>query len=333
MPVLNEADHLRRAVTTVLAQDFPGEQEIILALGPSTDDSNTIAQQLAASDARVKLVYNPERDIPIGLNLAIEMAHHPIIVRVDAHSELSPGYTKRAVEVLHATGAANIGGRMLARGNGKIQQAIAGGYNSPLGLGGGTYHFSAKPHTAESAYLGVFPKTTHTSVGGFDPTVRRGEDWEFNLRVRKAGGSVWFDPSLEVTYWPRSSFRALAQQFFATGSWRATLVRRYPKDHPWRFFVPGLFVLAICAAVGVGLLQLFGVIPASARWPYLLYLAPISHFALTLYAGARMRESKGVVGSLLGAWAVTIMHYAWGFGFLKGFFAGSHGTYDRSRAT
>src|SRR5690606_4513396 len=70
MPVLNEADHLRRAVTTVLAQDFPGEQEIILALGPSTDDSNTIAHQLAASDARVKLVYNPERDIPIGLNLA-----------------------------------------------------------------------------------------------------------------------------------------------------------------------------------------------------------------------------------------------------------------------
>lgn len=333
MPVLNEADHLRRAVAAVLEQDYPGEQEIILALGPSTDGSLDIAEELANSDDRVKLVHNPERDIPIGLNLAIDLASHPIIVRVDAHSELSAGYTTQAVNILRTTGAANVGGRMLARGHGIVQQAIAGGYNSPLGLGGGTYHFSDEPHQAESAYLGVFPKTTHTQVGGFDPTIRRGEDWEFNLRVRQAGGTVWFDPSLEVTYWPRSSLRALAQQFFATGSWRAALVRKYPRNHPWRFFVPGLFVLCICVTAVVGLLHLLGVIPATAWWPYVLYLAPLSHLVLTLYAGFHMPESKGPLGSLLGAWTVCIMHYAWGFGFLKGFFIGSRSTYDKSRAT
>ena len=332
MPVLNEEGHLRDAVDAVLSQHYAGEQELVLALGPSTDATNDIALRIAAEDPRVKIIHNPQRDIPIGLNLAIEAATHPVIVRVDAHSTLSPGYTQRAVALLEETGAANVGGRMLARGHSSVQRAIAGGYNSPLGLGGGSYHHSDEPHEAESAYLGVFPRTTHTLVGGFDPEIRRGEDWEFNLRVRQAGGRVWFDPSLEVTYWPRSSFRALAQQFFATGSWRATLVRRNPRVHPWRFFVPGLFVLVTMTAIILAALQVAGTIPASHWWPWVFYAAPIAQLCLALGAGFRMPETSGLRGALLGGLAVSIMHYAWGAGFLKSLVFGSAQTVDRSRA-
>lgn len=331
MPVLNEADHLSDAVAAVLAQEYEGAQEIVLALGPSTDGTDEIAAALALADQRVRLVHNPERDIPIGLNLAVEAARHPIIVRVDAHSELAPGYTTNAVRLLTERGAANVGGRMLAAGRGSVQQAIAGGYNSPIGLGGGTYHFSDEPHEAESAYLGVFPRSTFDLVGGFDPLIRRGEDWEFNLRVRKAGRSVWFDPSLQVTYWPRSSFSALAQQFFATGSWRAKLVRMYGGANPWRFFVPGAYVLACVAALVVAALHVSGVIPATAWWPWILYAAPLSHAALSVYAGSKMPETRGLSGAVLGAIAITIMHLSWGTGFLRGFVFGSGKTLDRSR--
>ncbi|WP_369807917.1 glycosyltransferase family 2 protein [Leucobacter chinensis] len=333
MPVLNEAGHLRAAVMAVLAQEYSGEQEIVLALGPSTDETNSIAHELASTDERVRIVENPERDIPIGLNLAIEAAHNPIIIRVDAHSELSPGYTERAVELLGATGAANVGGRMQAEGTGPVQRAIAGGYNSPIGLGGGSYHFSEEPHEAESAYLGVFPRSTFDLVGGFNPIIRRGEDWEFNLRVRKAGGTVWFDPELQVTYWPRSSFSALTQQFFATGTWRAKLVRMYGGENPWRFFVPGAYVLALVAALTTAVLHVCGFVAPSAWWPWVLYAAPVAHAGLSLFAGTKMPETKGLRGTLLGALAITIMHLAWGTGFLRGFVFGSSKTLDRSRAS
>lgn len=333
MPVLNEAEHLQAAVSAVLSQEYAGEQEIVLALGPSTDHTDAIAQKLAAEDPRIRLVNNPDRDIPIGLNLAIEAARHPIIIRVDAHSELSEGYTKRAIQVLQSTGAANVGGRMHAAGVGPVQRAIAGGYNSPIGLGGGTYHFSEEPHEAESAYLGVFPRDTFTLVGGFDPSIRRGEDWEFNLRVRRTGRQVWFDPSLQVTYWPRSSYTALVQQFFATGSWRARLVRMYRGDNPWRFFVPGVFVLAACTAAIIGVLHLAGVIETAAWWPWIFYAVPIVHAAVCLYAGIRMPETRGFRGVILGSVAIALMHFAWGLGFLRGFFFGSGSTLDRSRAS
>ena len=91
MPVLNEAGYIENAVNTVLSQDYEGEQELILALGPSTDATDEIVAQLTARDPRIVCVHNPNTDIPYGLNLAIKRAKYPVIVRVDAHSELEPG--------------------------------------------------------------------------------------------------------------------------------------------------------------------------------------------------------------------------------------------------
>ena len=33
MPVLNEAEHIEQAITTILAQEYDGDKEIVLALG------------------------------------------------------------------------------------------------------------------------------------------------------------------------------------------------------------------------------------------------------------------------------------------------------------
>jgi len=237
MPVLNERAYLRRAVETVLAQDVAGPTELILALAPSTDGTTELARELAA-DERIVLVENPEADIPIGLNRAIRAGRYPTIVRVDAHSELEPGYTRRALETLDRVRAANVGGVMKADGKSPFQRAVARAYNSPIGLGGGAYHGGTQEGEAESAYLGVMRRAALEEVGLFDETIRRGEDWELNLRIRRAGYRVWFDPSLAVTYWPRESWTRLVRQFSATGRWRGELVRRYGRGNSVRFFAP-----------------------------------------------------------------------------------------------
>ena len=55
LPVLNEELHLANAVNSILAQDYAGTLEIILALGPSKDKTDEIAQHLALSDPRITL--------------------------------------------------------------------------------------------------------------------------------------------------------------------------------------------------------------------------------------------------------------------------------------
>ncbi|KIP53916.1 glycosyl transferase family 2 [Leucobacter komagatae] len=330
MPVLNEEGYLERAVQTILAQDYDGEKEIVLALGPSRDRSTEIARGIAATDRRVRLVDNPDRDIPAGLNRAIAASVHPVIIRVDAHSELTPDYTRRGVAALRETGAANVGGVMRAAGSSPVQRAIARGYNSPFGLGGGAYHGDGSPGPAESAYLGIFRREAIDAVGGYDPGILRGEDWELNLRIRRAGFSVWFEPALGVTYWPRASFRDLAKQFFATGTWRAVLVRKYGRANPWRFFAPGTLVVALVASLLVLALLVTTVLPWG--W-WALGLAPLGGYALGIaFAVWRIPEQRGALDRLLTAVALVTMHTSWGTGFLRGIVFGGGRVVDRSRA-
>src|SRR5690606_29844240 len=226
LPLHNEAAYLEAAIASIIAQDHPGDFEIVLATGPSTDGTDRIVAALVAADPRIRVVENSGIDIPIGLNLAIAASRHPVIVRVDAHTELAPGYTRRALETMDRTGAASLGGVMIATGRPGFQAAVARAYNSPFGLGGGAYHGERAPAgPAESAYRGVMRADVLSEVGGYDETLRRGEDWELNYRLRAAGHIVWLDPQLKVNYWPRSTLAKLGRQFFATGVWRGELVR------------------------------------------------------------------------------------------------------------
>src|SRR5699024_2531557 len=109
MPVLNEERHLAEAVRSVLAQEYAGELEVVVAVGPSRDRTLEVAEQIAAQDPRVSIVTNPSGRTPDGLNAALAAARHEIIVRMDGHGELSSGYIARSVQVMQETGAANVG--------------------------------------------------------------------------------------------------------------------------------------------------------------------------------------------------------------------------------
>jgi glycosyltransferase involved in cell wall biosynthesis len=332
MPVLNERPYLERAVETVLAQDIDGPLELVIALAPSTDGTTELAERLASGDDRIILVSNPAADIPVGLNLAIAAGSHPTIVRVDAHSELEPGYTRHALATLERVRAANVGGVMRADGRAPFQRAVARAYNSPFGLGGGAYHGGDREGPAESAYLGVMRRAVIDEVGGFDESIRRGEDWELNLRIRRAGYRVWFDPALAVTYWPRESWSRLVRQFSATGRWRGELVRRFGRGNSLRFFAPPLLVMAIGLAVVVGILQLAGVI--SGWWSVaasVVYLPVVAYALLVIAVAAGAGGGRGWRDKVWTLAVLPSMHLAWGAGFLSGVLRGAHDTVDTSR--
>ncbi len=332
MPVLNEIGYLERAVRTVLAQDVAGPVELVIALAPSTDGTTELARSLAAADGRIVLIDNPVADIPVGLNLAIRAGRYPTIVRVDAHSELEPDYARRALETLESVRAANVGGVMRADGRSPFQRAVARAYNSPIGLGGGAYHGGTQAGEAESAYLGVMRRAVLDEVGLFDESIRRGEDWELNLRIRRAGYRVWFDPSLSVTYWPRESWPRLVRQFYATGRWRGELVRRFGRGNSLRFFAPPLLVLNVVLALVVGLLQLTGVI--SGIWSAVasVVYVPIALYALLIVAVALgAGGGRGWRDKLWTAAVLPSMHLSWGAGFVIGVVRGAHDTVDTSR--
>src|ERR1700710_22787 len=117
VPVLDEQEHLRAAVSTMLGQDYPGPMEVLLALGPSRDRTDEIAAELAADHARLRLFPNPTRATGAGLHRAgrsptapgaggsalsraVAAARHDVVVRLDGHALVPPDYVRVAIETL-----------------------------------------------------------------------------------------------------------------------------------------------------------------------------------------------------------------------------------------
>ncbi|WP_326597004.1 glycosyltransferase family 2 protein [Streptomyces sp. NBC_01803] len=305
MPVLNEERHLRDSVRHILAQDYPGELEVVIALGPSADRTDEIAAELVAGDPRVRTVPNPTGRTPAGLNAAIAASRHPVVVRVDGHGMLSPDYIATAVRLLAETGAANVGGIMHAEGENDWERAVAAAMTSRIGVGNAAFHTGGRAGEAETVYLGVFRREVLEKLGGYNEEFIRAQDWELNYRIRGSGGLIWFSPELLVSYRPRPSVRELAKQYRNYGRWRRVVARYHAGSINPRYLAPPAALLAIAAGIVAGaVLTPWGfVVPAG-------YLAGITLGSLPagkgLSAGARLRVPV----------ALATMHMSWGWGFL-----------------
>jgi succinoglycan biosynthesis protein ExoA len=315
MPILNEERHLAAAVRRILDQDYPGPLQVILSIGPSTDATSEIAAKLAAEDDRLQVVRNPTGKTPSALNLGIAASAYDIVVRVDGHGELTDGYIKRAVELLAETGAANVGGVMDAQGTTPFEEAVAYAYTSRLGLGGSKFHLRDSPAgPADTVFLGVFRKPALLAAGGFDEGLHRGQDWELNYRLRERGELIWFSPELKVTYRPRSTFTALATQYFRTGKWRREIVRRHPDTAGVRYLAPPVAVLGLATGTAGGLLGSIGGRLGRLR---IGWLAPLG-YALLILVGSLTAKDLSPAARLRLPLVLAVMHLTWGAGFLVG---------------
>jgi glycosyltransferase involved in cell wall biosynthesis len=320
MPVLNEENYLEAAVLAILSQDYAGPIQVVLALGPSTDRTNEVAARIIAGDSRVSSVQNPTGRTPEGLNAALAATTQEIVVRVDAHSELSDGYIRLAVETLQRTGADNVGGIMGARGVTKFEKAVAAAMTSPLGVGSASFHTGGSEGPAETVYLGVFKRSALQRVGGYDPAFTRAQDWEMNYRIRSTGGTVWFNPDLFVTYRPRPNVFKLAKQYFEYGSWRHEVMRRHPDTRrtksALRYFAPPLAVALIVVgkilgSIGFVLNNFYGQ-DSALIWGYIF---PIGYLALTLVSSLTLVK-RARAGALWLPIVLMTMQMSWGIGFL-----------------
>ncbi|MGO4600045.1 glycosyltransferase family 2 protein [Terrabacter sp. 2RAF25] len=304
MPLLNEERHLEDAVAAVVAQDYPGQIQVVLAVGPGHDDTLGVARRLAERDPRITVVENPSGRTPEALNLAVAAADHDVIVRVDGHGFLSDGYIERAVRVLGETGAANVGGVMHATGVTDFEKAVATAMTSPLGVGGARFHTGGEAGPADTVYLGVFRREWLTKAGGYDPRFTRAQDWELNYRIRQAGGVVWFDPALTVEYRPRPSLRALGRQYRDYGRWRRVVATRHKGSINARYLAPPTALVAVAAGVVGGLVwRPLWAIPAA-------YAAGVGVGGVVIGRGEGAKVAVRVPGVL------ATMHMSWGWGFL-----------------
>lgn len=303
LPLLNEADHLEEAIHSILSQDYLGDIEIILAIGPSDDGTEKIAQQLAHKDSRIVIVENPNGRTASALNLAVAASRYSIIVRVDGHSHIPNNYLTLIFSTLEETGAVNVGGVMFAQGRTLFERGVAHAMKSALGVGASRFHTGGAAGEVDTVYLGAFRKEALIAVGGFDERFTRAQDWELNFRLRSAGGKIYFDPRLVVTYRPRSSVLALAKQYFNYGRWRRVVSRTHQRTINYRYLAPPVAVLGSAFSILMGLS--FGTI----------FFIPLAIY-LTFILLASFRIARSIGEIICMPLILLTMHISWGIGFI-----------------
>lgn len=289
LPIRNEAQYITDCLNSILSQDYPPYLiEVLVVDGMSDDSTRELVKQFIEKEERkserlyssadpqrdgkpaIYLLDNPARIVPNALNIGLSHAKGEIIIRVDGHCLIDRDYVQRCVELLKITGADNVGGLMRGEGNNIVGQAVSLATSSPFGVGGARFHYSTKACWVDTVYLGAYRREVFDRIGGFDEELVRNQDDEFNFRLLQAGGRIWLDPSIQVTYYARSNFSSLWRQYFQYGLYKVRVIQKRGQVASWRHLVPAGFV------VGLALTAFFSLFTGNYLWsllvagPYLL---------------------------------------------------------------
>jgi GT2 family glycosyltransferase len=314
VPMRNEADHIDRLVDEIAAQDFEGEFETLVADGGS-DDRSVERLTVAADHAglEVTVLHDHTQRISAGLNACIRRARGDLIIRLDCHTSYPRDYVRLLVAAAEETGAWNVGGLVVPRGGTTTQRAVACAMDSPFGGIGWTREAAAGGRTeVDTVPFGAFRREAFQRVGLYDEALVCDEDEELNLRIRRAGGTIVLEPAVSVAYMPRSSYAAVARQYYSYGLWKVPVMRKHRRVLTIRSLAPLAFVssLAALALAAIALPAARVVLGAEVA----LYTALAVAFAAV--SAAARDEPLGMIARI--ALAYPAFHLSYGAGMAHG---------------
>lgn len=313
LPVRNEEKYIEKCIRSILEQDFDkNNMEVLFVDGASEDKTCEIIKGYMQQYPFIKLLQNPQKTVQYALNIGIKNATGEYIVRMDAHSEYAPDYISKCLYYLKKTGAANVGGPMVARGKTPTQKAIAAAYHSPFALGGGKFHNENFEGYADTVYLGSFKRETIMEYGLYDERFPRSEDDELNFRITKNGGKVYINPEIKSVYYPRASLSDLFYQYYEYGVWKVAVIKKHKKPARISHLIPVAFVLFL--VLGSILRALHPLLTLGYLTVLALYLSLDIFFSFA-------NEKAENWGTRLRLLLIhPILHISYGFGFLVGIF-------------
>ncbi|HZR15745.1 MAG TPA: glycosyltransferase family 2 protein [Verrucomicrobiae bacterium] len=325
VPCRNEARNIAACVYSLLQQQAPpGGYEIIVADGLSEDGTRSILEKISAENPVLRVIDNPLRITPCGMNCGIKAARGRWIAIMGSHNRYAPDYLLRAWEAAERTGADNVGGAMFTEAEGLIPRAIALSHHSPFSVGGARWHDTAYEGPADTVFGGFYRREVFDRIGLFDEELVRNQDDELNLRLTRSGGKIWQTPLVKSWYQPRKSLSALFSQYKQYGYWKVRVIQKHRLPASWRHLIPGTFVLGVlllALALVLGLLgMLAGAWRAGVPAALGLCLATCLGSYGVLSLSASVLTAKANDWSILPVLPLVFLCYHWGYGygFLRG---------------
>lgn len=318
IPTLNEEKFIASCLDSVINQSFPfKEMDVIVVDGGSNDKTQEIVNDYHAKYANIRFVHNPGRIQSIAFNIGVKESTAPYIVRLDAHAMYNKDYVEKCIKGLKEDEArGNVGGRCIilpfndtlwAKSNAILN-------SSRFGIGGSAFRVGMEPNNVDSVPFGAFPRSVYERIGGMREDLPRGEDNEYNSRIRKAGYRVYFDPEIVSSYYARPTLKASCKQMYANGESIGHLFYVDRESIGLRHLIPLLFV----AGIIVGIITSFFWLP----FLYALCVGLVLYFFCDLLASMAVAKEHGVKYFLPLFVMFFSVHVSYGWGTIVGIFTG-----------
>jgi succinoglycan biosynthesis protein ExoA len=304
IPCLNEADHIAALIDRLSPSTERLDMRIVVVDGGSSDGTQRIVENIAASNSRVALLHNPKKIQSAAINLAVEQFGDGFtgFIRIDAHGDYPANYCDRLLEDVATTNADSVVVSMATKGFGAFQKATAIAQNSKLGNGGSPHRHGAQGHWTDHGHHAFMRVSAFRAVGGYDESFSHNEDAELDYRLRAAGYRIWMTDKTFMVYYPRASVSALFRQYLGYGRGRARNILKHRAMPKIRQMIP-LMVLPVVVGASLAVLNLAALIPVG------LWVAVCLGYGVWLAL-----DQRNLYGPLAG-FSAMVMHLAWSTGF------------------
>ena len=309
LPIRNEAQFIEENLEKLLQQDYPPDRfEIIVADGLSDDGTKQLVEQVSARDHRVRVVDNPQRIVPTGMNILIEQSRGDIVLRLDGHAYVAHDFIKQSVLALlrhQGQDVWAVGGPLVHDAHTPMGKAISAAMSHPLGVGNAHHRDPKFEGFGEGTNFPAMYRWVFDRIGLYDEALVRNQDDEFYFRIRQAGGKFFITPKIGYVYFVREKLSQLFRQYYQYSFWRIPVMLKHRQPTTLRQIVPSLFYLSMF------LLLLLGIV---FRSPLLACALPSVYLTGLLLAGLSKIRSLGFSIAMRMPLAIVTMHagYAWG---------------------
>lgn len=318
IPTLNEEKFIARCLDSVIEQSYPfRDMDVMVVDGGSNDRTREIVEEYGRKYINIRFIHNPGRIQSIAFNIGVENSDAPYIVRLDAHALYKPYYIEGCIKGLEGDSKrGNVGGQWDIQPQNDSLWAITNAIlnYSKFGIGGASYRIGAKAGDVDTVPFGSFPRTMIEKIGGMRDDLPRGEDNEFNSRIKRAGYSIFFDPAIECIYYARPTLKASCRQMYANGESIGHLFYVDRDSIGLRHMIPLIFVVGIIG----------GTILSLVFFPFVyLLLAGLCLYFLCDFVASLLAAKEHGWKFLLPLFVMFFcVHFSYGWGTIVGFFTG-----------
>lgn len=314
IPCRNEEKMVGKCLDSIINQHYPKDKlEVLVIDGLSTDKTMNILDSYAKKFKFIRILQNERKITPCAMNIGIKNSIGNIVILVNAHCILDNSFIINNINGIMKTNADAVGGMLNAinEGNSLIGISIPLSTNSYFGSGGRRYR--SRLHAGfvrDTLPYCSYRRELFDKLGYIDEDLIRDQDEEFNYRILRSGGKIYYMPQIKSYLYIRPTLKKLWKQHYQYGYYKPLVIKKVGGLFTWRQAIPSLMIISLIIA---GLLALI------SNFFYLMENLILGSYLLLnfSFSGAiSIKKNIKLFPFLVASFAA--LHFSYGIGYLKG---------------